>query len=137
MPKIEKSLAQKLAGNLRTESGSTVSVVKYSTARNAAQELDRLHSCVEKMADEVQALKAELAAKNNQYAQVVAERNALRNVYENARGVLRYNGVDAARTTQYLRELDDSVEVIKEFDSGTLDLAEPGTGSASGSTTGA
>lgn len=45
----------------------------------------------------------------------------LRDVYEAARSVLRNNGVDAARVTAALREMDDAIEAVKLLDAGTDD----------------
>lgn len=47
-----------------------------------------------------------------------AEHEALREVYENARGVLRYDGIDAARLQAYMQGLSNAVEEVKLIDSG-------------------
>ena len=47
-----------------------------------------------------------------------AEYTALRRVYEAARRVLRFNGVDGRRTMEAIAELDDSIEEVKQIDGG-------------------
>lgn len=42
----------------------------------------------------------------------------LRAVYEAARRVLRFNGVDRARTLAAVVQLDDAIEVVKNIDAG-------------------
>jgi hypothetical protein len=45
----------------------------------------------------------------------------LRIVYEHARSVLRFNGVDNARVIAALRHMDISIEQVKLLDGGTMD----------------
>jgi hypothetical protein len=45
----------------------------------------------------------------------------LRVVYEAARSVLRFNGVDKQRTIDAVDQLDDAIERVKAFDSGVED----------------
>lgn len=47
-----------------------------------------------------------------------AEIDALRNVYEMARGVLRHDGIDKERAERYLSGLKDAIEEVKLIDSG-------------------
>ena len=54
------------------------------------------------------------------------ERDRLRVVYEAARRVLRYNGVDKARTIIAVDDLDAAIERVKSLDSGLEDFAETG-----------
>lgn len=121
MPKAIPLDALTLAANLRSESDSTSAGVKYSTAKNSAKELERLHSREIEMATEIQALKDQLAAQKQEAVEVAAECTALRQVYEYARGVLRYYGVDSARFSRNFSSLGDSIEVVKEIDGGTRD----------------
>lgn len=46
------------------------------------------------------------------------EREALRAVYDAARGVLRWNGVDSEKLAHYMEWLATSIEQVKIFDSG-------------------
>ena len=46
------------------------------------------------------------------------EYELLRQVYEMARGLLRFNGVDREKTLEYADKLDDAIEQVKLFDSG-------------------
>lgn len=49
------------------------------------------------------------------------ETKRLRVVYEAARRVLRFNGVDRLRTAVCIEELDDAIERVKALDSGLDD----------------
>lgn len=51
--------------------------------------------------------------------EAAAELDALRNVYEQARGVLRHDGIDKARAIQYRDGLIEAIEEVKLIDSGT------------------
>lgn len=45
----------------------------------------------------------------------------LREVYEAARQVLRFNGVDKDKVREAVDRLDAAIEVVKNFDSGCLE----------------
>jgi hypothetical protein len=45
----------------------------------------------------------------------------LREVYEAARQILRFNGVDKERTIRAVDRLDDAIEAVKLLDSGLMD----------------
>lgn len=45
----------------------------------------------------------------------------LRAVYESARRVLRFNGVDKDKTNEAIQQLDDACERVKALDSGDDD----------------
>lgn len=49
------------------------------------------------------------------------ERILLREVYECARRILRFSGIDKGRVDAAFRDLDDAIERVKQFDGGTLD----------------
>lgn len=51
----------------------------------------------------------------------VNELERLRAVYEAARRVLRFNGVDLERTIEAVDELDAAIECVKSLDSGQED----------------
>ena len=51
-------------------------------------------------------------------ARIAEECTNLRRVYEAARRILRYNGLDKERTIKAFIELDDAIEDVKRFDSG-------------------
>jgi hypothetical protein len=46
------------------------------------------------------------------------ELDLLRHVYDASRRLLRFNGIDRARTIAAADELDDAIERVKEFDGG-------------------
>lgn len=46
---------------------------------------------------------------------------ALRNVYESARKLFRYNGIDKAKVDEAFDQLGDDIEVVKMIDSGLAD----------------
>ena len=54
----------------------------------------------------------------------MTELELLRRVYEAARSVLRYNGIDNKRTIEALNKLDDAIESVKLFDAGLSNLDE-------------
>ena len=56
--------------------------------------------------------------------EVVPEEEALRTVYESARRVLRFNGVDKAKTVEAVDELEDAIEVVKLFDGGNYTIKD-------------
>jgi len=47
------------------------------------------------------------------------EQNLLRRVYEEARAYLRFNGIDPHRAGLVFDRMDDAIEKVKVFDSGT------------------
>jgi hypothetical protein len=53
---------------------------------------------------------------------ITAEITRLRRVYEAGRSLLRYNGIDKIRVEAAMKELDDAIDDVKLFDSGTEDL---------------
>ena len=50
------------------------------------------------------------------------ELSALRRVYEAARRVQRFSGVDIERVNEALDDLDDAIEVVKQIDGGTYEV---------------
>ena len=54
-------------------------------------------------------------------AKKAEEIKRLREVYEAARRVLRYNGVDKAKVDKAVDELDTAIESVKSLDSGQED----------------
>jgi len=72
------------------------------------------HHCTARTADGV----CEECDMHAQELRDKAEHEALREVYENARGVLRYDGIDAARLQAYMQGLSNAVEEVKLIDSG-------------------
>lgn len=57
-------------------------------------------------------------------SELESERELLRNVFENARGLLRFNGVDKKKTEKYADELGSSIERIKAIDGQGGDFLE-------------
>ncbi|GEM_PF-5345643 len=53
-----------------------------------------------------------------------AEREALRDVYEAARGLLRYEGVDDGRAIIYRAKLNNAIEDVKQIDGGLWEPPE-------------
>jgi len=58
------------------------------------------------------------------FEELLDERVRLRAVYEAARRVLRYNGIDKARTIAAVDELDEAIEQVKSLDSGLEDCGD-------------
>lgn len=57
-----------------------------------------------------------------------AELGALRDVYEMARGVLRFDGIDMERALKYKDGLIEAIETVKTIDGGTWEPAHPAEG---------
>ena len=58
-------------------------------------------------------------------AESIHEREILRQVYEMARGLLRFNGVDKEKTVEYADKLDDAIEQVKLFYSSNYENHNP------------
>lgn len=52
------------------------------------------------------------------------EVNLLRNVYEDARSVLRYDGVDKQKVIDALNSIGESIEQVKLLDSGYYEFGD-------------
>lgn len=57
-------------------------------------------------------------------AELEAENKLLRSVFENARGLLRFNGVDKEKTVAYADALDDAIERVKLVDGGNYSAVD-------------
>lgn len=57
-----------------------------------------------------------------------AELGALRDVYEMARGVLRFDGIDMERALKYKDGLIEAIETVKTIDGGTWEPEHPAEG---------
>jgi len=57
--------------------------------------------------------------------EAAVEVDALRNVYECARGWMRHYGVDKERSVKYMHELEDAIDRMKEIDAGYGDPTPP------------
>jgi hypothetical protein len=62
-----------------------------------------------------------IAQLHEQRRQLEQEIALLRQVHESARSFMRFNGIDGVRMAEALRDMDEAVEAVKEFDGGTLE----------------
>lgn len=82
------------------------------------------HVAVDQEAEDARArLAASETPQPNPQEEMLQEISHLRPVYEAARQVLRFTGVDAQRTQQAWHKLEDTIETMKVFDGGTWDDA--------------
>lgn len=56
--------------------------------------------------------------------ELTLEVNLLRNVYEDARSVLRYDGVDKQKVIDALNSIGESIEQVKLLDSGYYEFGD-------------
>jgi hypothetical protein len=61
---------------------------------------------------------------NKEISDLKQEVQLLREVYEAARQVFRFNGVDKNKTTKAVDRLDDAIEAVKLLDSGLMEFME-------------
>lgn len=67
------------------------------------------------------AMQSQIEGAQHTYAAMSEEIHRLRAVYEAARRVLRFNGIDRDKVNEAVDEMDSAIERVKSFDSGLED----------------
>lgn len=118
------SLSERIRGDVEAAPW-VVAEIKILEAKLAAYE-DDLHvdmeSCILTCEAKVLAAQTETqerCAQNEMDDETKMELYLLGDVYEAARSLLRYNGVDKDRMTKAADDMDDAIEQVKDFDAGT------------------